>query len=247
MTTTKNNKPTFNHILFNNLVASIANSLIWVALTFWVILQTNSVLAVSVVAGVYALANLFTGVFFGSIVDHNLKQKVMIGSSLVSLVFYILAAGLFFGFNLASITSIDHPVLWVFIILLMFGVVTGNLRSIGISTLVSILFEESQHGKINGQIGTMMGISFAVTSFLSGIVMGYLGFDWALGIAIFLTILTILHLLIIKIPETLKISENSEKTSVFNLNNFWQDIKKTIAVITGINSLFALIFFYNFK
>ena len=243
MTTTKNNKPTFNHILFNNLVASIANSLIWVALTFWVILQTNSVLAVSVVAGVYALANLFTGVFFGSIVDHNLKQKVMIGSSLVSLVFYILAAGLFFGFNLASITSIDHPVLWVFIILLMFGVVTGNLRSIGISTLVSILFEESQHGKINGQIGTMMGISFAVTSFLSGIVMGYLGFDWALGIAIFLTILTILHLLIIKIPETLKISENSEKTSVFNLNNFWQDIKKTIAVITGINSLFALIFF----
>src|SRR4028119_249526 len=117
------NKKSFNQILFNNLVANITNSLVWFAITFWVILQTGSVLATSIVAGIYALTNLITGVFFGSIVDHNLKKKVMLGSSLFSLASFILGSIIYFNFNLSQIKSVDQPMLWIFIITLMFGVV----------------------------------------------------------------------------------------------------------------------------
>ncbi len=44
---------TFYAILANSLAASLTNTFVWFAVTFWVYLQTKSVLATSVMAGVY--------------------------------------------------------------------------------------------------------------------------------------------------------------------------------------------------
>jgi|GEM_PF-6700819 len=46
-----NSPKTFYHLLVNTLVVSIANSFVWFALTFWIFLQTKSVLVTSIIAG----------------------------------------------------------------------------------------------------------------------------------------------------------------------------------------------------
>ena len=43
----------FYHLLGNNLIANITNATVWFALTFWVYLETKSVFATGMVAGVY--------------------------------------------------------------------------------------------------------------------------------------------------------------------------------------------------
>jgi len=62
----------------------------------------------------------------------------------------------------------------------------------------------------------------------------------------FLTTFSIFDVFFIKIPENcknLQTTHNPNQSLLHNLQNFWQDIKKTIAVIAGINGLFALILF----
>ena len=43
----------FHHVLANNLVANITNYTVWFALTFWTFLETRSVFATGMIAGVY--------------------------------------------------------------------------------------------------------------------------------------------------------------------------------------------------
>ena len=43
----------FHHVLVNNLVANIINFTVWFALTFWVFLETRSVFATGMIAGLY--------------------------------------------------------------------------------------------------------------------------------------------------------------------------------------------------
>ena len=43
----------FHAVLANSLVASLTNNFVWFAITFWVYLETKSVVATSVMAGVY--------------------------------------------------------------------------------------------------------------------------------------------------------------------------------------------------
>lgn len=49
---------TFYAVLANSLLASLTNHFVWFAVTFWVYLQTKSVLAMSVMAGVYSPTQL---------------------------------------------------------------------------------------------------------------------------------------------------------------------------------------------
>ncbi len=44
---------TFYAIVANSLAAFLANTFVWFAVTFWVYLQTKSVVATSVMAGIY--------------------------------------------------------------------------------------------------------------------------------------------------------------------------------------------------
>ena len=119
---------TFRHALANTLVASVVNYTVWFAVTFWVYLETHSVFATGVIAGIFLTFTALSGMWFGSFVDHHGKRTVMIVSSAASLVSYALA---FAGFRLAGpepFGDAGSPALWAFVLLLMVGVIAGNLR-----------------------------------------------------------------------------------------------------------------------
>lgn len=88
----------FHQILGNNLVANITNFTVWFAITFWVYLETRSVFATGMIAGIYLVLTGAFGIWFGSIVDHNAKKAAMLGSSLVSFGFYLVALAALLAF-----------------------------------------------------------------------------------------------------------------------------------------------------
>jgi len=130
---------TFHQILTNTLVASITNFTIWFALTFWVYLETKSVFATGMIAGIYVASIAVSGFWFGSIVDHHRKRTVMLLSSVVSFAFYAVSLALHEWVGIETFRQLAKPHLWVFIVLIMGGVLAGNLRTIALPTLVTIL------------------------------------------------------------------------------------------------------------
>lgn len=131
-------------------------------------------------------------------------------------------------------TEVNSVQLWILVLLLMGGVVAGNIRNIAIPTTVTILVPEKDRDKANGLSGSMMGISFSITSFASGLVLGFWGIHVALIVAVVCTIIALLHLFTLVIPE---------KEIVHIEGQAQLDIKGTIKVIQGVPGLFALIFF----
>lgn len=237
---TGNTRSIFTKLLINNFIASVTNAFVWFAVTFWVFLETKSILATSLIAGIFAVSNALTGLFFGAIVDHHKKKLVMIGSSILSLGAYSLASALYFTQPTATFAIPSSLILWIFITILMAGTIAGNLRNIALSTCVTMLFTEEERPKANGHIGTINGISFACTSLVSGLVIGYAGMDVALGIAVTITLLSILHLLPITLTEK-EIATNNTSTAEKI------DFKGTLRTVKSIPGLLPLIFFTTFN
>src|SRR5688572_31493392 len=95
----RGNDRAFVHLLVNTLLVSVINFTVWFAITFWVFLETKSVLATGMVAGIFLVATALSGIWFGRLVDHYRKKTTMQVSSLVSLAFYAVA------FTLYQLTS----------------------------------------------------------------------------------------------------------------------------------------------
>ena len=83
---------TFYITLANSLAASLTNTFVWFAVTFWAYLETKSVIATSIMAGIFTLTVAFSGFLLGSLVDRYPKKRVMLLSSMISLVLYALAS-----------------------------------------------------------------------------------------------------------------------------------------------------------
>jgi len=66
---------------------------------------------------------------------------------------------------------------------------------------VTLLVPEGMRDRANGMVGTITGVSFAVTSVFSGLVLGSFGMGWALYGSLALTVACLLHLRTIEIPE----------------------------------------------
>ncbi|MCE7060587.1 MFS transporter [Dyadobacter sp. CY343] len=230
---------TFYAVLVNSLAASLTNTFVWFAVTFWVYLETKSVIATSVMAGVYLATVAFSGFFLGSVVDRYKKKTSMMLSGVLTLILYVLAMIIYASTPDEVFKSDTSVNLWAFIILTLFGAITGNIRSIALSTVVTILIPEDGRDKANGMVGTANGVSFLVASIFSGLVIGFLGIFWMLAIAIGLTILVILHLLTIHIHEPGIVHAEPHTQSV--------DIKGTIRVVGLVPGLFGLIFFNTFN
>jgi MFS transporter, DHA3 family, multidrug efflux protein len=226
-------------VVANSLVAFLTNTFVWFAVTFWVYLQTQSVIATSVMAGVYLATVAGSGFFLGSLVDRYRKKQAMLLSSICSLVLYALVFMLYLSTPPSVFTNPASPLLWVFIILALCGAIAGNIRAIALSTLVTVLIPEEQRAQANGVVGTANGVAFLVASLLSGLVIGFLGVAWMLAIAIGLTALTILHLLIVSIPERAAVHADSHTHRI--------DLRGTIRAIRLVPGLFALIFFNTFN
>ena len=74
---------TFHLLVANTLVANVTNNFLWFALTFWVYLETRSVLATAIIGGGYMLLIAVSGMFFGTFVDRHLRRTSMLLSSAV--------------------------------------------------------------------------------------------------------------------------------------------------------------------
>ncbi len=193
---------TFHLLVANSLVANVTTSFLWFCLTFWVYLETRSVLATAIIGGGYMLLIAVSGMFFGTFVDRHLRRTSMLLGSGISLITFSLA-GLVYAVSPASgIRDIAHPAFWAFIILVLVGAIAGNLRMVALSTTVTLLVPEDRRDKANGLVGTTNGVVFAMTSVLSGFGVGFLGMGWSLAIAAIVTALVAAHLLTIRIPET---------------------------------------------
>src|SRR5687768_17106896 len=78
----------FYKLLGNVLLAAITNYYVCFALTFWGYLETRSVLATSIIAGIFLVNTAISSFWFGSIVDHHKKKLAMLVSSIASLLFF---------------------------------------------------------------------------------------------------------------------------------------------------------------
>jgi MFS transporter, DHA3 family, multidrug efflux protein len=192
---------TFYKLLGNVLIAAVTNNYVWFALTFWVYLETNSVLATSIIAGIFLVNTAVSGFWFGSIVDHNKKKSAMLISSIATLLLFSTGFLLYITAPVGAFTDVSGVWLWALVLLLMFGVSFGNIRNIALPTTVTILVPENKRDRANGMSGTVMGVAFAITSIGSGLVLAHGGMYWVLVSAIVLTIVVIVHFAFISIPE----------------------------------------------
>jgi MFS transporter, DHA3 family, multidrug efflux protein len=230
---------TFYAILANALAASLTNTFVWFAITFWVYLETQSVIATSIMAGVYTATVAVSGFFLGSLVDRYKKKAVMLLSSMGSLLLYAIACSIYVSTPPHTFTDPASPILWLFVILALVGAIAGNLRSIALSTIVTIMVPEETRDKANGLVGTANGVAFLAASILSGLAVGFLGVFWVFVFAIGLTALAIIHLWIVAIPEHAGARTEAHSDSI--------DIRGTISAIRLVPGLFGLIFFHTFN
>ncbi len=226
----------FYRLLINTLIANVTTSYLWFALTFWLYIETKSVLATAVVGGLYMLLVAFCGLLFGTFVDKNYKKYVMMWSSAISTTAYVLAGVVYLIVGERQLADLLSPWLWLFAAIILIGAVVENLRNIALSTTVTIMVPKSQRDKANGLIGSVSGVAFLVTSVLSGLSIGYLGLGWTLVVAIALTVLALLHLTTVTISEE-KIVHDP------NLVGKHMDLKGAVKAISEIPGLWKLMLF----
>ncbi|GAA0744331.1 MFS transporter [Dactylosporangium roseum] len=194
-------RKTFYQLLVNTLLVSVINFTVWFAITFYVYLQTRSVFATGVVSGIFLVMTALTGIWFGSLVDHHAKKTMMQVSAVVSLALYAVALVVYQLVPRASFSDPTSVALWTLIVLLMFGVIAGNIRTIALPTLVTTLIAAETRDRANGLVGTTSGVTFLVTSVISGILVAIGGMFWVLVLALGVLALAVAHLAAVPVAE----------------------------------------------
>ncbi|SDN47069.1 MFS transporter [Geodermatophilus sp. DSM 45219] len=240
---------TFAHVLVNALLVSVVNYTLWFAVTFWVYLQTRSVFATGMIAGIFLVATATTGIWFGSIVDHHHKQRVLQASAATSLAIYLVCLA---GYLLTPAEAFRDPAslrLWAFVVLLMLGVIAGNLRTIALPTLVTLLVPDGLRDRANGLVGTTSGVSFLVTSVISGLLVAAGGMRYALLLAVAVLAGSLVHLARVHIPERRVVTTAAAQgePSGGAADPGGVDVRGTLRLIRGVPGLMALIAFSCFN
>jgi DHA3 family multidrug efflux protein-like MFS transporter len=229
----------FLQVLVNTAAANVTTSFLWFALTFWVYIETQSVLATGVIGGAYMLLVAVFAMVFGTIVDRHRKHLVMLFAGVVTLVAFGIAGTLYLLFPESVLLDLGGPMFWIFAAIILFGAVIENMRNIALSTTVTLLVPEEKHANANGMVGTVQGLAFLVTSVLSGLSIGFLGMGWTLLIAIVFSAAALVHLTFIRIPEE-KPEQVGERAPLL-------DFRGSIAAVRAATGLFALIIFSTFN
>ena len=190
-----NSMRTFHLLVVNTLVASVTNNFLWFALTFWVYLETRSVLATAVIGGGYMLLLAVSGIVVGTFVDQHRRRTSMLLSSALTLAAFVLAGIVYLMAPTGALQDLGQPAFWAFITLVLAGAIAGNLRTVALATTVTLLVPEDGRDRANGLVGTANGVAFALTSVFSGLAVGLLGMGWCVAISIALSALTAAHLL----------------------------------------------------
>ncbi len=232
----------FHQILGNTLVANVTNFTVWFAVTFWIFIETQSVFATGMIAGIYLVFTAAFGFWFGSIVDHNSKKLAMLASSLVSLLLYAIGFAMVLAEPAGAFSDPFSPYLWGFVLIVMLGVIAGNIRSIALPTLVTILIPEDRRDKANGLVGMITGLGFLTTSVISGFLVAWGGMFLTLIVALAATAVAALHIAKLQVEEGRPAPDPDQPAEPRRV-----DIAGTIRVIAGVPGLFALIFFATFN
>ena len=234
------NERVFRQLLVNTLVTGVTSTFVWFALTFWVYLETRSVVATGVIGGAFSLCSAFIGPAFGTFVDRHLKHTSMVLATSVSGASFVLATVVFVAVDARDILRLAGPWFWVLVALTLLGSVAGTMRNVALSTCVTLLVPEERRDRANGMVGMVTGVSFAITSVFSGIVIGQLGMGWALYLAVALTLVALVHLLPIRIPEAAPepVAEGSARIDV-------RGAMEAIRAVPGLSMLILLAAFNN--
>jgi DHA3 family multidrug efflux protein-like MFS transporter len=230
---------TLAQVLVNTAVANVTTSFLWFALTFWVYLETRSVLATGIIGGAYMLLVALCSMAFGTIVDRHRKHLVMVFAGAVTLVAFSLSLGFYAAFPESVLLDLGGPMFWLFSGVILFGAVVENMRNIALSTTVTLLIPEERHANANGLVGTVQGLAFMVTSVFSGLAIGLLGMGPTLVIAIALSAAALAHLLFLRIPEEKPQHDGGKRPLV--------DLRGSITAVRAAAGLFALIVFSTFN
>ena len=230
----------FLHVLINIAVANTSTFFLWSALSFWLYLETHSVLILSILSGTFMTLVTLSGMFFGTIVDKHRKKEVIAVSSIVALIFLLLAGSVFLFFDRKEIADISSSAFWIFSLSILLSALASNLRSIALSTTVSILVPKEDYARANGMVGMVQGVGMIANTVFSGLVIGRLGLEWAMYITLILSGLALLHLLFVPIPE----DHLHHDPEVLNKQ---VDFKGAIKAIRSVPGLMALIFFTTFN
>jgi MFS transporter, DHA3 family, multidrug efflux protein len=193
--------PVFRHLLVNTLLTGVTSTFLWFALTFWVYIETRSVVATGVIGGAFAISSAVLGPFFGTFVDRHRKQTALMLTTATSLVCFALATGVFIAIDTAELLRLSSPWFWVLVGTTLLGSVAGQMRGIALSTCVTLLVPDDRRDRANGMVGMTTGVSFAITSVFSGLVIGSLGMSWAYYGALALSAVALAHMATISIDE----------------------------------------------
>ncbi len=229
----------FYYLIANTLLTNIVNMTVWFALTFYLYLQTKSVFATSILSGIYLVTVASTGIWFGSLVDHNKKKPLMLITSVISFIFFTIGFFIYTNVDQKIFSDISSPILWIFVVSQMIGVLVGNVRGIALPTLVTVLVPVEERDKANGMLGTVFGIGFLIVSVISGILVGHSGMYLVLLLASILSLVSIIHLWTVDVPETEIAHVEGGKSKI--------DIAGTLKVLRGIPGLLSLILFTTFN
>lgn len=229
----------FYHILANVGLGAVTNTFTWFALVFWAYLTTGSVLATSVIGGSFLAATALSSLFMGAFVDHHPKKYALVLSSIVTLIAFTVAGILYILAPAGALAHVSSPWLLSFIFVLIIGAVAGNMRFIALSTTITLVVPEERRANVNGMVGMVQGLSFAGSSVVSGLLVGWYGMGVVLMVAITLTTLVLVHASLLMFPSE-KIEHTEEKPKEL-------DLKGTIAAILSVPGFIMLIFFTTFN
>ncbi|SFT60809.1 MFS transporter, DHA3 family, multidrug efflux protein [Geodermatophilus amargosae] len=234
----------FAHLLVNNLLVSVVNYTVWFAVTFWVFLETGSVFATGMIAGIFLVATAGTGIWFGSLVDHHRKHAVLQASAGASTTLYALALAVYLLTPEESFRTAGSLPLWCFIVLLMLGVIAGNPRIIALPTLVTLLVPADRRDRANGLVGSATGLSMLATSVISGLLVAFGGMTAVLAVALTVLVLSVAHLTRVQVPEDRAASpaeggDDADGSGV--------DLRGTLRLVRGVPGLLPLILFSCFN
>lgn len=232
----------FHRLLLNTLASGVSSSFLWFALTFWVYLETRSVTATGVIGGAFTLSSALLGPVVGTFVDHHRKVVVMRATTAVSATFIGLATAVFLAVPADDLLRLSNPWFWVLIMSTLLGSVAGQLRGVALSTCVTLLVPAERRDRANGMVGTVTGVSFAITSVFSGLVIGTLGMGWAYYATLALTLVALAHLATLDVPEAAP--ERGPSHSAFPAVDIRGAIE-TIGAVPGLAMLIGLAAFNN--
>ena len=230
----------FYRLLVNTLVSGVTSTFLWFALTFWVYLETRSVVATGVIGGSFSISSAVLGPFFGTFVDRHRKKEAMVLATTTSVVCFAVATAVFLAVDADDLLRLTNPFFWVLAASTLLGSVAGQMRGIALSTCVTLLVPEDMRDRANGMVGTATGISFAITSVFSGLVIGGLGMGWAYYGALVLTVGVLLHLRTIRVDEAEPApAADGEKAHV--------DVRGALVAILAVPGLLMLILLAAFN